>query len=97
MVDERFSPYAVFLLRVALGVMFLAHSVVLKLMTFGLPGTAQFFVSIGLPVAGVRGLCHGGRRRGRPGARRAGALGGAGARAHPDGRDLAAFGVRLGI
>ncbi|WP_440997264.1 DoxX family protein [Arhodomonas sp. SL1] len=49
MVDERFSPYAAFLLRVALGVMFLAHSVVLKLMTFGLPGTAQFFVSIGLP------------------------------------------------
>src|SRR6266540_2554254 len=38
------------LLRVSLGVMFLAHSVVLKLLTYGLPGTAQFFVSLGLPA-----------------------------------------------
>ena len=37
------------LLRVTLGVMFLAHSVVLKLFTFGLAGTAGYFVSIGLP------------------------------------------------
>jgi hypothetical protein len=29
--------------------MFLAHSLVLKLMVFGLPGTATFFASIGLP------------------------------------------------
>lgn len=49
MIDERLAPYATFLLRVALGVMFLAHSVVLKLLTFGLPGTAAFFASIGLP------------------------------------------------
>jgi putative oxidoreductase len=39
------------LLRVALGVMFLAHSVVLKLFTFGLAGTAGYFESIGLPAA----------------------------------------------
>lgn len=38
------------LLRVALGIMFLAHSIVLKLLTFGLAGTAQFFVSVGLPA-----------------------------------------------
>jgi len=38
------------LLRVALGVMFLAHSVVLKLLTYGLDGTAQFFVGVGLPA-----------------------------------------------
>lgn len=38
-----------FLLRVSLGLMFLAHSLILKLMVFTLPGTAQFFVSIGLP------------------------------------------------
>jgi len=38
------------LLRVALGVMFIAHSVVLKLLTYGLDGTAQFFVGIGLPA-----------------------------------------------
>ena len=37
------------LLRVALGVMFLAHSIVLKLLTYGLEGTAQFFVGVGLP------------------------------------------------
>jgi putative oxidoreductase len=44
------ADLGVTLLRVALGIMFLAHSVVLKLMTFGLDGTAQFFVSTGLPV-----------------------------------------------
>jgi putative oxidoreductase len=38
------------LLRVSLGVMFLAHSVVLKLFTFGLAGTAGYFASIGLPA-----------------------------------------------
>jgi putative oxidoreductase len=36
-------------LRVALGLMFIAHSVVLKLFTFTLAGTAQYFASIGLP------------------------------------------------
>lgn len=43
------QPYGIALLRVGLGVMFLAHSVVLKLMTFGLPGTSRFFESVGLP------------------------------------------------
>lgn len=47
--DTRLAPIAVTLLRVALGVMFLAHSVWLKLFVFTLPGTADFFVSIGLP------------------------------------------------
>ncbi len=37
------------LLRVSLGVVLLAHSVLLKLVVFTLPGTAQFFTSIGLP------------------------------------------------
>jgi len=36
-------------LRIALGLMFLAHSVILKYFTFTLAGTAQYFVSIGLP------------------------------------------------
>jgi putative oxidoreductase len=36
-------------LRVALGVMFIAHGVILKYFTFTLAGTAQFFESIGLP------------------------------------------------
>ena len=48
--DSRLAPYGAFLLRISLGVMYLAHSVVLKLMTFGLSGTASYFVSIGLPA-----------------------------------------------
>ena len=40
---------AAFLLRVALGIMYLAHSVAVKLMKFGLAGTADFFVGVGLP------------------------------------------------
>jgi len=39
------------LLRVALGIMFIAHSVVLKYFTFTLAGTAQYFDSIGLPTS----------------------------------------------
>lgn len=45
----RSAPYGALVLRVALGVMYLAHSVVLKLLTFGLPGTAAFFTKVGLP------------------------------------------------
>ena len=41
--------YATFLLRFALGARFLAHSVVLKLFVFSLPGTAGYFQSLGLP------------------------------------------------
>jgi len=41
---------ATYVLRAALGSMYLAHSVVLKIATFGFAGTAQFFVSIGLPA-----------------------------------------------
>ena len=43
------SVYATTLLRVALGTMYLAHSVLLKLFTYGLAGTAAYFQSIGLP------------------------------------------------
>ena len=39
------------LLRVTLGIMFIAHSVVLKYFTFTLAGTAQYFASIGLPAS----------------------------------------------
>lgn len=45
----RVEPYAIALLRVSLGIMFLAHSLVLKLMTFTLAGTAAFFEGVGLP------------------------------------------------
>lgn len=37
------------LLRISLGVMYLTHSLVLKLFTYGLAGTAGYFASIGLP------------------------------------------------
>ena len=36
-------------LRISLGVMYLTHSVVLKVITYGFDGTAQFFESFGLP------------------------------------------------
>jgi putative oxidoreductase len=48
--DNRSLPdHGALLLRVALGTVFLAHSVYLKAVIFTLPGTAQFFQSIGLP------------------------------------------------
>lgn len=49
MIDRDLAPYAATVLRVALGVMFLAHSLLLKLVVFGLAGNAQFFSSLGLP------------------------------------------------
>ena len=48
-IDTRTAPYAALLLRLALGVMFIAHGAYLKGVVFTLPGTAQFFESIGLP------------------------------------------------
>ena len=42
------SNYGVTLLRVSLGTMWIAHAL-LKLFVFTLPGTAQFFVTIGYP------------------------------------------------
>jgi putative oxidoreductase len=51
MLDLRTAPYAATLLRVSLGAMFIAHSLVLKHFTYTLPGTAQFFESLGLPAS----------------------------------------------
>lgn len=48
MIDTRTAPYAILLLRVALGVMFLAHGLT-KLLVFTPAGTAGFFESIGFP------------------------------------------------
>ena len=48
--DARNANYAALLLRVSLGAMFVAHAL-LKYFVFTLPGTAQFFASIGLPPA----------------------------------------------
>lgn len=48
-VDPRGGPLAALLLRLALGLMFLAHGLVLKILTYGMAGTAAFFVHVGLP------------------------------------------------
>ena len=48
MINTKTAPYAAFVLRLALGAMFIAHAL-LKVMVFTLPGTVQFFESIGLP------------------------------------------------
>jgi putative oxidoreductase len=50
MIDSRTAPYAALLLRLSLGTLFIAHAL-LKLVVFTLPGTAQFFQSLGLPAA----------------------------------------------
>lgn len=48
MIDTRTAPYAAFILRVTLGVLFLAHAG-LKIFVFTPTGAAQFFGSLGLP------------------------------------------------
>ena len=48
MTDSRRIDLAAALLRTGLGVMFIAHAL-LKYFVFTLPGTAQFFESLGLP------------------------------------------------
>lgn len=47
-IDLETAPYAILVLRASLGVLFLAHGL-LKIFAFTLPGTAQFFESVGLP------------------------------------------------
>lgn len=48
MIESRTAPYAALVLRLSLGLMFVAHAL-LKLFVFTLPGTVQFFQSLGLP------------------------------------------------
>jgi putative oxidoreductase len=49
MIDNRTAPYAALLLRVSLGVMFIAHGLLLKVFTFTVPGTVGYFESLGYP------------------------------------------------
>ncbi|HUX72421.1 MAG TPA: DoxX family protein [Steroidobacteraceae bacterium] len=49
MIKSSTAPYAALILRVSLGVMFLAH-VGLKLFVFTVPGFVGFFASLGLPA-----------------------------------------------
>jgi putative oxidoreductase len=48
MIDTRFAPYGALTLRIALGVMFIAHAY-LKLAVFTVPGFAGFLGQVGLP------------------------------------------------
>jgi putative oxidoreductase len=50
MIDSKTAPYAALLLRLSLGVLFLAHAG-LKILVFTPAGTAKFFGSVGLPPA----------------------------------------------
>jgi putative oxidoreductase len=43
------APLAAFVLRISLGIMYLAHSLILKVGTFGIAGTVRYFESLGLP------------------------------------------------
>jgi putative oxidoreductase len=49
MIDNRTAPYGIFLLRVALGAMFVAHAL-LKYFVFTMPGFEGFLGKIGLPA-----------------------------------------------
>ncbi|VVT54344.1 putative membrane protein [Kosakonia radicincitans] len=48
MFDQRTTPYAALIMRLALGILFLAHFS-LKFFAFTPAGTAKFFASLGLP------------------------------------------------
>ena len=50
MIDDRLAPYGIFALRVALGVMFIAHAL-LKVLVFTMPGFEGLLAKVGLPVA----------------------------------------------
>ncbi|MBK1622099.1 DoxX family protein [Afifella marina] len=49
MIDTRLAPYGAFLLRIALGVMLLAHAY-MKIVTFTVPGFEGFLAQLGLPT-----------------------------------------------
>jgi len=49
MIDPRTASWGALLLRLSLGVMFIAHAL-LKYYVFTLPGTARFFASVGYPA-----------------------------------------------
>ena len=49
MIKQSTAPYAALLLRVSLGIMFLAH-VGLKIFVFTVPGFVGYFASLGLPA-----------------------------------------------
>ncbi|MCF3936270.1 DoxX family protein [Acuticoccus sp. M5D2P5] len=49
MIDNRLAPYGAFVIRAALGVMFIAHAY-LKVAVFTVPGFEGFLGSVGIPT-----------------------------------------------
>lgn len=49
MIDYKFAPYGAFLLRAALGIMFVAHAY-LKIAVFGIAGFEGFLAQTGIPT-----------------------------------------------
>lgn len=49
MINHKTAPYAALILRVSLGILFLAH-VGLKIFVFSIPGFVGYFASLGLPA-----------------------------------------------
>jgi putative oxidoreductase len=50
MIDKNSAPYGVFLLRVALGAMWISHAL-MKYLVFTVPGFAGYLGSVGFPAA----------------------------------------------
>lgn len=48
MTDDRFAQHGAMVLRLTLGIMFIAHAL-LKILVFTIPGTMGFFESVGFP------------------------------------------------
>ena len=55
MIRQSTAPYGVALLRVSLGILFLAH-VALKIFVFTVPGFVAYFASLGLPAVAAHGV-----------------------------------------
>ena len=55
MINQSTAPYGATLLRVSLGVLFLAH-VALKLFVFTIPGFVGYFATLGLPAIAAYGV-----------------------------------------
>lgn len=52
---NRYELFGPTLLRISLGIVFLVHSLYLKVMVFTVPGTVAFFQSLGLPAIAAYG------------------------------------------
>ena len=55
MINQSTAPYGASLLRVSLGVLFLAH-VALKIFVFTIPGFVAYFATLGLPAIAAYGV-----------------------------------------